>query len=53
MAISKEQVLEILRSYRPDLTTEEDWKGTDMIMVLQWLLPAEWQNAERRVRETN
>jgi hypothetical protein len=52
MALSKEQVLKILRSYRPDLKTEEDWQGADLIMVLQWLLPAEWQNAERRIKET-
>ena len=52
MVLSKEEVLKILRSYRPDLKTEQDWEGLNLVMVLQWLLPAEWENAQRRIDET-
>lgn len=50
--LSKEQILNILAEYRPELS-EEHWREeADLISVLSWLLPQEWKKSEQRLEDT-
>lgn len=51
MNLTKKQVLEILAESRPDLTEAQWREEADVISVLSWLLPQEWNLAQKRLEE--